>query len=236
MIAKRLFRGRLIYNSSEEIIMIKAVIFDLDGVLVTTDELHYRAWKRLAVEMGITGFTREDNIKQRGVSRMKSLEILLEKTDKRYTDGEKLRLAERKNGYYRELLKTLTGNDVLEGAREFIAFLKARGIKTAVGSASANAPEILERTGLLPLFDTIVSGADVTESKPDPQVFLLAARRLGEPPEACIVIEDSNAGIEAAKRGGMYAAAVGAAAGNPDADISLSGNGYEELKKILCDM
>lgn len=200
--------------------MIEAVIFDLDGVLVTTDELHYQAWKKLAESIGISNFTKEDNVRQRGVSRMASLEIVLEKTDRSYTDDEKEELAERKNKMYVSSLATLSPEDVLPGVIEFIQFLKGKGIKTAIGSASKNTPLILEKTGIIDKFDEIVCGLDTQKSKPDPEVFLLGAKRLGISPEKCVVVEDSDAGIEAAKAGGMYAIAVGAAKDNSLADFS----------------
>ena len=200
--------------------MLKAVIFDLDGVLVSTDEMHFKAWSRLAEEIGITTFTKEDNIRQRGVSRMASLEIVLEKSDKSYTDEEKAELADRKNSYYCEMLKTLTPDDVLGGALDFLKLLKANNIKTAVGSASKNAPVILEKTGLTEYLDAISCGLDVTKSKPDPEVFLKAAEKLGIEPEDCLVVEDAHAGVLAAKNGNMYALAVGAAYGDADADFS----------------
>lgn len=211
--------------------MIKAVIFDLDGVLVTTDSLHYEAWKRLGEEIGITDFTKEDNVRQRGISRMASLEILLEKTDVKYTDAEKEELAERKNNYYKQSLGGLTKKDVLPGAKEVLEFLREHGIKTAVGSASKNAPMILEKTGLLPFLDAVACGLDVTKSKPDPEVFLKAAEKLSVPPKDCMVFEDADAGIEAAKRGGMFSFAVGAARGNKSAD--LSANSLDTLKSII---
>jgi len=204
--------------------MIKAVIFDLDGVLVSTDELHYRAWKRLAEELGITRFTREDNVRQRGVSRMASLEVLLEKADPPllrdtpFTDEEKNEWAARKNGYYVDSLSDISENDVLPGALDFIELMKQRGMLLAVGSASKNAPLILEKTGLSKYMDAIISGNEATRSKPDPQVFLLGAEKLGIAPFECLVVEDANAGIEAAKNGGMTALAVGAAQGCPIAD------------------
>ncbi len=200
--------------------MIKAVIFDLDGVLVTTDELHYRAWKQLAAEEGIKGFTKEDNIRQRGVSRMASLEVLLEKSDKKYSDEEKLALADRKNNIYVRSLAGLDRSAVLDGVFEFIDHIKSMGIKTAVGSASKNTPMILEKTGLAALFDAVSCGLDTQNSKPDPEVFLIAADKLGIPYKNCLVIEDSDAGIQAAKAGGMLALAVGAAKNNPHADYS----------------
>lgn len=199
--------------------MIKAVIFDLDGVLVTTDELHYKAWKQLADEEGIIGFTREDNIRQRGVSRMASLEVVLEKADRKYSDEEKLALAERKNNIYVASLAKLDKSAVLSGVFEFIAFLKEKNIKIAVGSASKNTPLILEKTGLAGLFDAVSCGLDTQKSKPDPEVFLIAADRLGIPYAQCLVIEDSDAGIQAAKAGGMCVLAVGAAKANPQADF-----------------
>lgn len=189
--------------------MIKGVIFDLDGVLVSTDELHYKAWKRLAKEIGISDFKREDNEKQRGVSRMESLQIVLDKGNKSYTEEEKEEFAERKNNYYKEMLKELDGSAVLPGALETVKLLKEKGIMTAVGSASKNAPDILEKIGLLTYMDKISSGLDTTRSKPDPEVFLVAADKLGLPPQDCLVIEDSAAGVQAAKAAGMKALGVG---------------------------
>ena len=215
-------------------IMIKAAIFDLDGVLVTTDSLHYEAWKRLGKEIGITNFTKADNVRQRGISRMASLEILLEKTAVKYTNAEKEELAERKNNYYKQSLEGLNEKDVLSGAREVLEFLRKHGIKTAVGSASKNAPMILEKTGLFPFLDAVVCGLDVTKSKPDPEVFLKAAQKLGEVPENCIVFEDADAGVEAAKRGKMFAFAVGAARENKIADLSAESlNSVAKLIGVL---
>ncbi len=181
----------------------------MDGVLVSTDELHYKAWKRLAKEIGISDFKREDNEKQRGVSRMESLQIVLDKGYKSYTEEEKEEFAERKNNYYKEMLKELDSSAVLPGALETVKLLKEKGIMTAVGSASKNAPDILEKIGLLTYMDKISSGLDTTRSKPDPEVFLVAADKLGLPPQDCLVIEDSAAGVQAAKAAGMKALGVG---------------------------
>lgn len=211
--------------------MIKAVIFDLDGVLVTTDELHFEAWKALAEELGITGFTKDDNARQRGVSRMASLEVVLEKTEKNFSDEEKLVLADKKNTRYIESLDSLSPSDALDGVNEFIAYLKDNGIRTAIGSASKNTPIILDKTDLADKFDAISCGLDTTKSKPDPEVFLIAADKLGIAPEQCVVIEDSDAGIEAAKAGGMYAVAIGEAEHNAKADISVSS--VNDLYKII---
>lgn len=187
----------------------KGVIFDLDGVLVSTDELHYKAWKKIAEEIGITKFGREDNARQRGVSRMASLEVVLEKGNKEYSREEKEELAERKNRYYIEMLQNLDTSAILPGAIETLHMLREKGILTAVGSASKNAPIILEKTGILPLIDKISCGIDVTKSKPDPEVFLVAASKLNLEPKDCLVVEDAKAGIEAARVGGMKSLAVG---------------------------
>lgn len=207
--------------------MIKAVIFDLDGVLVKTDELHFKAWKAIGEEIGIYDFTKEDNIGQRGVSRMASLEVLLEKTDKEYSDDEKALLAEKKNTIYVQLLDDLSPEALLPGAEAFISYLKAKNIKIAIGSASKNTPVILEKVGIADKFDAVSCGLDTQKSKPDPEVFQVAARKLGIEPEFCLVVEDSDAGIQAAKSGGMCALAVGAARNNPLADYSA-----ESLDKL----
>ena len=211
--------------------MIKAVIFDLDGVLVTTDELHFSAWKQLADELNITGFTRADNARQRGVSRMASLEVVLEKTDKKFSDEEKTALAEKKNDMYVKSLESLDKSAVLDGVFDFITYLRNNGIRTAVGSASKNTPVILGKTNLADKFDAVSCGLDTQKSKPDPEVFLIAAKKLGIAPSECVVIEDSDAGIEAAKAGGMYAIAMGVTENNSKADISVSSIG--SLYKII---
>lgn len=188
--------------------MIKGVIFDLDGVLVTTDELHYRAWKRLADEEDIP-FNRDVNQRLRGVSRMASLEILLENATAVYTPQQKAELAKRKNNCYRESLSSITPADVLDGALEMLRALRQRGIKIAIGSSSKNAPLIMERTDLLGEVDEIVDGNDITRSKPDPEVFLLAAERMGLEPSECLVVEDAAAGIEAGLSAGMAVFGIG---------------------------
>lgn len=189
--------------------MIKGVIFDLDGVIVSTDELHYEAWKKLAEELGITDFTKEDNEKQRGVSRMESLEVVLAKGSRQYSEEEKVQLADRKNNYYKEMLKTLDKSALLPGSEETLLKLKEKNILIALGSASKNAITILKQIEIYDLFNEISSGLDVTRSKPDPQVFLVAAQKLGLDPSECLVVEDSKAGIVAAKAGGMKSLAVG---------------------------
>lgn len=192
--------------------MIKAVIFDLDGVIVSTDDCHYEAWKKLSDEEGIY-FDRKINDRLRGVSRMASLEIVLERANKAYTDEEKVKLAERKNGYYRDFIKKLTPNDILPGVMDNLEELKKNGIKIAIGSSSKNTPIILKQIGLDGYFDAVSDGNNITKSKPDPEVFLKASEMLGILPENCLVVEDADAGIEAGKKGGMKTLAVNGAKG-----------------------
>ncbi len=193
---------------------VKGIIFDLDGVLVTTDEFHYLGWKRLADDEGIP-FTREDNHRQRGVSRMESLDVLLEKAPRSYSAAEKLEMATRKNNYYVAFLQDLTPRDALPGARAMLDALRTMGIKLAVGSSSRNTPLIMEKVGLTDYFDAVADGNDITRSKPDPEVFLLAAARLGLKPEECVVVEDAEAGVAAARRAGMRVFAIGPAERHP---------------------
>lgn len=187
---------------------VQGVIFDLDGVLVSTDEYHYLGWKRLADEEGIP-FTRADNHRQRGVSRMESLEIVLEKADRTFTEAEKRAMAERKNRYYVESLQALNPDEALPGARPLLEALKRRGFRLAVGSSSRNAPLIMKKVDLCGFFDAVADGNDITRSKPDPEVFLLAAERLGLDPSQCLVIEDAEAGVDAARAAGMRCIGIG---------------------------
>ncbi len=188
--------------------VIRGVIFDLDGVLVTTDELHYRAWKEIADAEGIH-FDRRVNDRLRGVSRMDSLSILLEGAARPYTADRKAELAARKNERYRALVLRMGPEDVLPGVREMLAELRRREIRRAVATSSRNAALLLERTALADAFDAVVSGNDVREAKPAPEIFLLAARRLGLDPAECVVVEDAPAGIEAARRAGMAVFGIG---------------------------
>lgn len=189
--------------------MIKGVIFDLDGVLVSTDEMHFKAWEMLARELGIMDFTKEDNKLQKGVSRMESLEVVLRKGNKIYSEEEKLELAGRKNSYYIDLLQGLTKDAVLEDVIITLESLRARGIAIGVGSASKNTPMILEKTGLQQYIDQVSCGLDTTKSKPDPEVFVIAAKKLNLLNEECLVVEDSAAGIIAAKAANMKSLGVG---------------------------
>lgn len=190
----------------------KAIIFDLDGVLVFTDHYHYLAWKKLADRLGIY-FDENINNRLRGVSRMASLEIILERdTGRELSLKEKTALAEDKNGYYRELLRQMTPDSVAPQVRETLSRLRGRGYRLAIGSSSKNTRTILERTNLLDAFDAASDGNNITRSKPDPEVFLKAAQFLGVCPQACAVVEDARAGIDAALAGGMLAVGIGEAA------------------------
>ncbi|MCI5838219.1 MAG: beta-phosphoglucomutase [Christensenellaceae bacterium] len=189
----------------------KGIIFDLDGVIVSTDKLHYAAWKKMADDESIY-FDEQINNRLRGVSRMASLEIILEKANKTYTDEEKLALAEKKNNLYRELLKELTPADRLPGVTKTLDELKARGFKLAIGSSSKNTPQILKYIGFDGFFDAVSDGNNITHSKPDPEVFLKASEMLGLSPEDCYIVEDSTAGIEAGLAGGFSTIGIGDAA------------------------
>lgn len=185
---------------------VESVIFDLDGVLTDTSEFHFQAWSRIAGELGvITSATLKDEV--RGLSREASLRKALNGRDTTPEEGE--RLMARKNAYYSELIATLTPTDVLPGTQELIAELRLMGIKIAVASASRNAVPVLERLGLLSEFDAICDGSDVKASKPAPDLFLLAAERLGTDPANCIVIEDAQAGVRAGHAAGMRVVGIG---------------------------
>ena len=198
---------------------IKGVILDLDGVILSTDNFHYLAWKKLADREKIY-FDRKINDRLRGVSRMESLEIILEKSQKEYSEEEKNEMAEYKNTIYRESLKDLSSTDIFPGVIKFLNYLDEKKIKMAIGSSSKNTKFILKQIDLFERFSQAISdGTNISHSKPDPEVFLKAAVMLKLEPQNCLVIEDADAGIDAAKRGGMMALGVGPAKNNSDADI-----------------
>ncbi len=202
----------------------KAIIFDLDGVICSTDEYHYRAWKRMADGMHIP-FDRTINNRLRGVSRMESLEIILEKYEgPALTEADKQRLAQQKNDLYRESLKEMTTDDLSEEVWDTLETLRGKGLKLAIGSSSKNTPFILERIGLGGYFDAVSDGNNITHSKPDPEVFLKAAEMLGMAPADCLVVEDAVSGVQAGHAGGMRVAAVG--------DAALNGAGDWNMKSI----
>jgi len=209
---------------------IKGIIFDLDGVIVSTDDFHYKAWKQLAVREGIP-FDRTINNRLRGVSRRESLEIILEKSDKTYTEEEIQEMLNYKNDIYKESLKELTKYDILENFNELYKKLKEDNVKMAIGSSSKNTKKILQQIELIDAFDAIADGTDITKSKPDPEVFLIAAKRLGLRPEDCAVIEDAIAGIQAAKAGNMTAIAINDATNSEIADYKIKN--LMEIYKIV---
>ncbi|MEC9484840.1 MAG: beta-phosphoglucomutase [Candidatus Izemoplasma sp.] len=197
--------------------MIKGVIFDLDGVIVSTDDLHYKAWKKMADKENIP-FDKTINNRLRGISRMASLNIILEKSEKTYSEEEKKDLTDFKNTYYRELLETLSKEDILPGIMDILTALKEAGIKLAIGSSSKNAKKILKKIELLEIFDAISDGTDITHSKPHPEVFLVAANKLELLPINLAVVEDAKSGIQAAKKARMLAFATGDAKDSEEKD------------------
>lgn len=184
-------------------------IFDLDGVLVDTAAFHYQAWKRLAQEWFQMDFTEKDNEQFKGVNRIACMHILCKMAGVVLQQEAFDRGMQTKNDWYVALVSAMTPNDVLPGARAFVERTRLQGIRCAIGSASKNCALVLERTGIADLFDAIADGTVVTRAKPDPEVFLCAARLLGVQPEDCIVFEDAQAGIDAAKAGGMRCVAIG---------------------------
>lgn len=211
---------------------LKGVIFDLDGVIVSTDDCHYQAWKKMADEEGIF-FDRNVNERLRGVSRMESLDILLENASRLYAQAEKEQMAARKNGYYVEMISRLTHEDILPGAMNVLRLLKKRGIKQAIGSSSKNTPLILHQIGLQNFFDAVADGNQIQRSKPDPEVFLLAARQLEIAPESCLVVEDADSGIEAALAAEMQVLGVGYAAKNLSATYRAKSLEDVDIEYIL---
>lgn len=205
----------------------KGFVFDLDGVIVSTDNYHYLAWKALADEIGVY-FDKEINNRLRGVSRMDSLEIILEKSDKEYSLKEKEDMCEKKNRIYQSYLKNMSDKNLSADVLSTLNELRRRGYKMAIGSSSKNTKLILEQIGLSSFFDEIVDGTMISKTKPDPEVFLKAASLLGLDPKDCYVVEDAIAGIEAGYRGGFKTIAIS------DARKSeLATNKIEKFSDIL---
>ncbi|WCT11179.1 beta-phosphoglucomutase [Mucilaginibacter jinjuensis] len=213
---------------------IKACIFDLDGVIVDTAVYHYKAWKRLANELGFD-FTEEQNEQLKGVSRVRSLQLILGWGGVTKTEAEQTELATRKNEWYVDMINQMTPAEILPGALNFLEACRAAGLKTALGSASKNSMTILNKVGIAHLFDTIVDGNHVSAPKPDPEVFLKGAEALGAAPAECVVFEDAIAGVQAAKNGGMKAVGIGSPETLNQADLVISGLDkmtIEKLKKL----
>ena len=197
------------------------IIFDLDGVIVSTDKYHYLAWKQIAGILGIP-FSVEDNNRLRGVSRMESLEIILSLGNRIIPDEEKQKLAEEKNNIYRTMLDELSPASLPPDVTPTLATLREMGIKTAIGSSSKNAKFILEKIGLTASFDAISDGNNISRSKPDPEVFLKAAEMLDLRSSDILVVEDALAGIDAAQRGGFDSAGMGDAFTAPNATYHIA--------------
>lgn len=209
---------------------LKAVVFDLDGVLTDSAKYHYQAWKMLADKLGIP-FDEEYNEKLKGVSRMESLELILQNgnAQDKYTQEEKVAMATEKNEFYKQLLHQITPEDVLPGIHDFLEQLKAAGIKTAVASVSHNAPFILERLELDKYFDYICDATQVPRAKPFPDIFLSAAQNLGVDPANCIGVEDAQAGIQAINAAGMMSVGVGTESQMQEAKLILPSTAKLEL-------
>lgn len=209
----------------------KAIIFDLDGVICSTDEYHYQAWKQMADTMGIY-FDRTINNRLRGVSRMESLEIILERYEgSALSDERKQELANLKNDIYRESLKKMSTADLSDEVRNTLNALRAKGLKLAIGSSSKNTPFILGQLGLGSFFDAVCDGNNISRSKPDPEVFLKAAASLGLDPAECLVVEDAVSGAQAGKAGGFTVACVGDASKAGAGDFNL--NTFGQLPELI---
>lgn len=210
---------------------IKACIFDLDGVIVDTAIYHYKAWKRLANELGFD-FTEEQNEKLKGVSRARSLELILQWGGITKTETEKEALATQKNNWYVAMISHMTPAEILPGAKEFLQSCRDAGLKTALGSASKNSMMILEKIGMVNMFDAVIDGNKVTKPKPDPEVFIKGAAELGILPANCVVFEDAIAGVEAAIAGGMKAVGIGSPAVLGGANLVVSGLNKMSLQQL----
>jgi beta-phosphoglucomutase len=210
--------------------MIKGFIFDLDGVITDTAEYHYRAWKRLADEEGLP-FDRQANEALRGISRRESLELILQ--GRSYPEEQIREMMERKNNYYLELIREITPEDLLPGAKELLIEMRQAGIMTALGSASKNAADVISRLGIADLFDAISDGNSVTRQKPAPDLFLHAANQLGLEPNECVVVEDAEAGIVAARAGGFKSVGLGPPSRVGAADLVLESLAGVHLSDLL---
>ena len=209
-----------------------ACIFDLDGVIVDTARYHFLAWKRLTDQLGIN-FTEEDNERLKGVSRMASLEIILEIGNRKVDKSRKQEYATLKNNWYIDYISKMTPDEILPGSLAFIMELRNANIRVAIGSASKNTPMILERVGILDLFDAVADGNIVRKAKPDPEVFIKAAEMVGIKPGKCVVFEDAVAGIEAALNAGMMCIGVGSSKILKEAHFVVPGLNEMNLSKLI---
>lgn len=215
--------------------MIKACIFDLDGVIVDTAKYHFIAWRRMANELGFD-FTEEENEKLKGVSRMDSLNLILQWGGVERTNDEKQALAAQKNEWYREYILKMQSDEILEGVEHFLEELKNKGIRIALGSSSKNAGTIIKQVGLEDRFEVIIDGNNHTRSKPDPQVFELGSEAMGVKPEECIVFEDASKGVDAALAGRFWAVGVGSPENLGHAHYVIPGFKDLDLEKVLTNI
>ncbi|MET3503401.1 beta-phosphoglucomutase [Mucilaginibacter rubeus] len=210
---------------------IKACIFDLDGVIVDTAVYHYKAWKRLANSLGFD-FTEHQNEQLKGVSRVRSLQLILGWGGVTKTEAEQEQLATQKNTWYMEMVNQMKPEEILPGAKEFLTTCRAVGLKTALGSASKNSMTILEKIGITDMFDAVIDGNKVSKAKPDPEVFLAGAQALGVQPEECVVFEDAIAGVEAAIAGDMKVVGIGSPGVLKGANLVIKGLDEMTLDKL----
>ena len=211
--------------------MIKAIIFDLDGVIVDTAHYHYLAWKRLAGEMGID-LTLERNELLKGVSRMQSLEIILDFGGIKLSDAEKERIANKKNSWFVEYVNKMKPEEIFPGVKEILKSMRGAGLKVALASSSKNAQTVLHLLNIQNEFDAIVDGNMIIHSKPDPEIFLLAAAKLGVDPASCVVFEDAEAGVEAALAAGMKCVGVGSPGQLAKANLVITKTGDFKLQTL----
>ncbi len=213
---------------------LKALIFDLDGVLTDTAKYHYLAWKKLANELGFY-FDEEINELLKGVSRINSFEIILQKNNatNKFSPEEKETLANKKNEYYKEMIEQLTPNDILDGIIPFITEARNNGVKCAVASISKNASRVLELLKILDMFDYIADAALVKQPKPHPEIFLTCANALGFEPSECIGVEDAQAGIESIHAAGMLSVGINVAVTSITPDIVLQSTSELDFNKII---
>ena len=211
--------------------MIKAVIFDLDGVIVDTANYHYLAWKRLALELGFD-LTLDQNELLKGVSRMRSLDIILDLGGIKLSASEKERFANKKNGWFVEFVNEMKPEEIFPGVKDLLRSIRAQGLKVALASSSKNAPSVIRLLNIQNEFDAVVDGTMIIHSKPDPEIFLLAAKKLGIEPASCVVFEDAEAGVEAALAAGMKCVGIGSALQLGKANFVIAKTGDFKLQTL----
>ncbi len=214
--------------------MVKALIFDLDGVIVDTAHYHYLAWKRLAKELGFD-LTLDQNELLKGVSRMRSLDIILDLGGIKLSDSEKEKIANKKNSWFVEYVNEMKPEEIFPGVKELLRSIRAQGLKVALASSSKNAPAVIRLLNIQNEFDAVVDGTMIIHSKPDPEIFLLAAKKLGIEPASCVVFEDAEAGVEAALAAGMKCVGVGSTLQLGKANLVIAKTGDFNLQTLKAE-